>query len=171
MGAINKTTSIKEYIAVDGIKHVTEILEKMYLNTIPKVKIIEAYSCVGGCVGGNFTFENPFVSKWRVNHYSNKISEEKSLEYAKKYIDTIYDYDWYFDEEIIAHLNPSVKKSVQESIKRMNMMNKLLDILPNIDCCACGFPTCRALAEDIVRGYKTIDECVVLKNSGDYNEN
>ncbi len=42
--------------------------------------------------------------------------------------------------------------NVRESIAMVNQMNELLEQLPGLDCGSCGAPTCRARAEDIVRG-------------------
>jgi iron only hydrogenase large subunit-like protein len=167
-GALPKTTAIKEYIAVDGINHVSDILEKVYLDTLPKVKCIEAYSCVGGCVGGTFTFENPFVAKWRVNHYSNAIDQDASIDYAMEDEGWSDSSDWYFSRPIEIELG--FKMALKDSIKKMNRIQLLLETLPNIDCCACGSPTCRALAEDILKGEKSIEDCVVLRNRGERNE-
>ena len=36
--------------------------------------------------------------------------------------------------------------------------------LPGIDCGACGAPSCRAFAEDVVRGKASRDGCVVEKS-------
>ena len=35
--------------------------------------------------------------------------------------------------------------------------------LPGLDCGSCGAPTCRALAEDIVKGQSCIDKCLIKK--------
>ena len=35
-------------------------------------------------------------------------------------------------------------------------------LFSGLDCAACGAPSCKALAEDIVRGYNTPDACVFL---------
>lgn len=165
-GAIHQSTSIKEYISVDGINDVSDIFEKVYLNTIPKVKVIEAYSCVGGCIGGNFTLENSFIAKWKINHYHNHLTSEASELYVKSYRTYLADQEWYFSEEIGLPHDQNYKKNMLESIKRMNKINQILLKLPKIDCCACGSPTCRALAEDIVSGEKSIQDCVVLRNAG-----
>ena len=37
---------------------------------------------------------------------------------------------------------------------RLVRMNKILEKLPKLDCGNCGAPTCRAFAEDFVRGIK-----------------
>lgn len=46
------------------------------------------------------------------------------------------------------------------------MMSKLKEIeasLPGLDCGICGAPSCRALADDIVRGYAEETDCVLHK--------
>ena len=48
--------------------------------------------------------------------------------------------------------------------KAMEMMDKLEDIcdsLPGLDCGSCGAPSCRALAEDIVRGFADESFCII----------
>ena len=39
-------------------------------------------------------------------------------------------------------------------------MEKIINMLPGIDCGSCGAPSCRALAEDIIRDKASIDDCV-----------
>jgi iron only hydrogenase large subunit-like protein len=167
VGGINRTTEINEYISVDGINNVSDVLEKIYLNTIPSVKLIEAYACVGGCIGGVFTLENTFVSKWKINHYANLISELDSQNWVHSFRNTINYQEWYVKEPIMALDSQKLSDSLLGSIQKMNQINALLDRLPKMDCCACGSPTCRALASDIVNGEKTLADCVVLRNRGD----
>ena len=50
--------------------------------------------------------------------------------------------------------------NVSEAMMRMKRMNELLEVFPGLDCGTCGAPTCRALAEDIVRGFAHEDDCV-----------
>ena len=42
----------------------------------------------------------------------------------------------------------------------MTEMQAIEERLYGLDCGSCGSPTCRALAEDIVRGYATEDDCI-----------
>ena len=45
----------------------------------------------------------------------------------------------------------------------MDMMEKMEEIeknLPGLDCGSCGAPTCRALAEDIVKGNAKETDCI-----------
>ena len=50
--------------------------------------------------------------------------------------------------------------TVPEAMRRMAELNQLLESLPGLDCGTCGTPSCRALAEDIVRGNADINDCV-----------
>ncbi len=46
----------------------------------------------------------------------------------------------------------------------MSKVSKLCEVFPGLDCGSCGAPTCRALAEDIVRGIADEKDCIhVLK--------
>ena len=49
------------------------------------------------------------------------------------------------------------------AIEKMKEKEKILDELPDIDCGACGCPSCGAFAEDAVKGEIERDGCVVLR--------
>ncbi len=44
----------------------------------------------------------------------------------------------------------------------MNEIDIIAQRLPKLDCGSCGAPTCRALAEDIVRGLARETDCIFL---------
>ena len=60
------------------------------------------------------------------------------------------------------------KKNITETISNvennvMEMMQKMEQIyngLPKLDCGSCGAPSCKAMAEDIVRGKAKETECI-----------
>ena len=43
---------------------------------------------------------------------------------------------------------------------KMAELERIEASLSGIDCGSCGSPSCRALAEDIVRGNASIDDCI-----------
>ena len=47
-----------------------------------------------------------------------------------------------------------------EAMKKMEEMEYIYNHLPQIDCGACGAPTCKCLAEDIVRGFANETDCI-----------
>ena len=50
--------------------------------------------------------------------------------------------------------------NVRDAMNMMQLMEHICDCLPGIDCGTCGAPSCRALAEDMVRGDATEADCV-----------
>ena len=48
-----------------------------------------------------------------------------------------------------------------KALEKMQRMDELTDILPGLDCGACGAPSCRALAEDIVMGNAILTDCII----------
>ena len=44
----------------------------------------------------------------------------------------------------------------------MAKIEEYTQILPGINCGACGSPNCRVLAEDIVNGYAKLEDCLLL---------
>lgn len=163
VGTFETITSQNKVISVDGIKQVDEVLEKVYLNKLANIKLIEAYSCIGGCVGGNFTIENTHIAKWKINQFSEKINEVSSEELVNKYRGFLENQEWFFGKKLEPQAPYKLSDNLNQSIIKMNKINEILKQLPNIDCCACGSPSCRALAEDVVNQAKTIDDCYMLK--------
>ena len=47
-----------------------------------------------------------------------------------------------------------------EALQKMGEMKKIESSLPGLDCGTCGAPSCSDLAEDIVRGKASIEDCV-----------
>ena len=50
--------------------------------------------------------------------------------------------------------------TMMESFARLNQVERLCKKLPGLDCGSCGAPTCKSLAEDIVRGEAVESDCV-----------
>ena len=50
--------------------------------------------------------------------------------------------------------------NMMESFLRLNQAERLMKKFPGLDCGSCGAPTCKALAEDIVRGDAGETDCV-----------
>ncbi len=154
------------YLFADGIENCIQVLESIENGNIPQIEFVELNACTGGCVGGVMTIENPFIAKTRlqtVRRYmpvsKNFIPKESTFVPAS------------FITEALPVYTPISRfsESMAESMRMMAKMQEIRKSLPGIDCGACGAPTCRAFAEDIVRGVDDARRCVVLaqdKKSG-----
>ena len=49
-----------------------------------------------------------------------------------------------------------------ERFEKYNQLRRIQESLPGLDCGSCGAPSCEALAEDVVRGQASVDDCTVL---------
>ncbi|HAX73096.1 MAG TPA: 4Fe-4S ferredoxin [Firmicutes bacterium] len=162
VGALRRTTNIIDYLSVDGISQVGNILEKVELGQLNHIKIIECYACIGGCVGGTFTLENPFVAKTKVNALHETLQENHNLEVYQDLKEKLNKDFWLFSEPLEGSAIKGLAVDFFTSLIKLQQINDLYAKLPKIDCCACGSPSCRALAEDVANGIKQMEDCVVL---------
>ena len=56
----------------------------------------------------------------------------------------------------------TLSKDLSEAMKMMGAIDKIVADLPGLDCGACGSPSCRAFAEDVVRGFCKKSDCVFV---------
>ncbi len=149
----------EKYLAADGIENCIKILDQIENGTIPSLEFIELNACTGGCVGGVLTMENPFIAKARLQTLRRYLPVSQNFHEGKEFIPE----ETFFED--IPEYTPMnrLADNIGESMKMMAKMQKIRETLPGIDCGACGAPNCHALAEDIVKGERDIDSCVILK--------
>lgn len=148
-----------KYLAADGIENCIKILDQVENGTIPNIEFIELNACTGGCVGGVLTIENPYIAKTRLQTLRRYLPISQNFHEGKEFIPS----DSFF--ETVPEYTPMnrLADNIGESMRMMAKMQEIRESLPGTDCGACGAPNCRALAEDIVRGDRDIDSCVIIK--------
>jgi len=147
-----------EYMAVDGIHQVISVLEKIEMGELKNVVYCEAQACVGGCIGGVLAVQNPFIAKVSINHLLKKYTEFRPIrkgEMEKWRREGVFERKKAYQAKEVLKLDKDFKRALE----KYQMIEKLLEKLPGLDCGACGSPTCRALAEDIVRGKAEEIDC------------
>ncbi len=151
-----------KYLAADGIENVNRVLDQLENGNISTLEFIELNACPGGCVGGVMALENPFVAKARLQTLRRylPVSQNYLSEDEKEYIPEHY----FFENMPTYRPIQRLSENFAESLRMMSDIQKLRDVLPGIDCGACGAPTCRAFAEDVVRGNIKRDGCPVEKS-------
>ena len=151
-----------KYLAADGIENVNRVLDQLENGNISSLEFIELNACPGGCVGGVMALENPFVAKARLQTLRRylPVSQNYLSGDEKEYIPEHY----FFENMPTYRPIQRLSENFAESLRMMANIQKLRDELPGIDCGACGAPTCRAFAEDVVRGNVPRDGCPVEKS-------
>ena len=145
----------EKYIAADGIENCIKILEEIEDEKLNDIDFIELNACTGGCVGGCLTVANNFVAKMRLQ------SLRKYLPVSCNHLENDEipaELGWAYPLEPMSVLK--LADNVTDAMKLMRQVSEMVKNFPGLDCGTCGAPTCRALAEDIVRGYATVDHCI-----------
>lgn len=145
-----------QFLAVDGIHNVITILEEVENERLEDVDFIEALGCTGGCLGGALTVENVYVAKTRLKKFIDQAKEQAHSHIKPEEIDD--DLVWTEDFKY----NPVLKLDVDmlKAMRKLENMESISKGFPGLDCGACGAPSCRALAEDIVRGNAKETDCL-----------
>ena len=147
-----------KYLAADGIENVIKVLDQVENGMIPQLEFIELNACTGGCVGGVMAVENPFIAKARLQTLRRYLPVSQNfLDADQKYIPS----DSFFEE--VPDYKPITRLSnnIGESMRMMADIQALREQLPGTDCGACGAPTCRAFAEDVIKGNAEPDGCPI----------
>ncbi len=151
----------EDYLAADGIDNVIRVLDQIENGNIPPLEFIELNTCTGGCVGGVLTMQNPFIAKARLQSLRRYMPvSQNALPQGVNYIPG----DFLFEE--LPEYNPITRLggSIAESMRMMADIQSFKSTLPGIDCGACGAPTCRAFAEDVIKKLACPEDCR-LKNA------
>ncbi|WDU83884.1 (Fe-S)-binding protein [Caloramator sp. Dgby_cultured_2] len=72
-----------------------------------------------------------------------------------------------FAREDILKVNLKFADDFESAVKMIKNMNKIINMLPGTDCGLCGSPSCRAFAEDVVKGLANLNDCKFIKNGGE----
>ncbi|MBR2388859.1 MAG: 4Fe-4S binding protein [Clostridia bacterium] len=145
-----------KYLAADGIENCINVLDEIENGTIRDLDFVEFNACNGGCVGGTLNVENPYIAKARLR------SLRKYLPISRNRVDgqDVSD-DVLSDKDFFENIEGLSIESRAEAIKRMTHVEEIYKTLPHLDCGSCGAPNCHALAEDIVAGEATVEDCLI----------
>lgn len=144
------------YLAADGIENVIRVLEDLEDQKFTDLEFLELNACSGGCVGGVLQVENPYVAKAKLKRL------RKYLPVASSHLNGARPDHAYWDSAIEYQPVFKLGNNMQESIAMLSRVEQICDRLPGLDCGSCGAPTCRALAEDVVRGDAQERDCIHL---------
>lgn len=159
-GGQSESAGLTNYIAVNGMENIIQILDEIENGNLNNVDYVEALACVEGCVGGTFNIINPFIAHGNINYIIKNTKEECLIDNLDKF-DEMYE-NGIFKFTLKSDENPN-KFNMKEAIKKSEIIKEIYDKLPGLDCGSCGAPTCYALAEDVYNKEAILYDCVVLR--------
>ena len=146
--------ALKErYLAADGIENVIRVLEDLEDEKFYDLDFVELNACSGGCVGGVLTIENPYVARAKLKRI------RKYRPVSCNHIDG-EDLSAFFWDAVEYEPVLELDADFRTAMEKMKTMREIEARLYGMDCGSCGAPSCKALAEDIVRGFSTEEACI-----------
>lgn len=148
-----KGTGVEDYIAADGIHNVINVLEEIEYGKVNSVEFIELSACTSGCSGGPLNIVNPFLASRRTAQQSKK--KPKACGFDEPDTEQL---KW--KKSVEGSHNAVLDDDLNEAMRKMERMDAIYAKLPKFDCGSCGAPSCKALAEDVVRGFGNENDCI-----------
>ncbi len=159
MGGFPRSLPPEDTLPVAGLKNVIRILDDLEKGKLRRYSFIDCHACSEGCVGGCLTVENPYVARGKAIRLGQRLPAGPAIDrdvVEGRYHDGAY----FMDEPLAARPLRPLASDVASAITKMKERDRLLSTLPGIDCGACGAPSCRAFAEDVVLGEAEQALCV-----------
>lgn len=153
-------------LAIDGVENVIRFLEKLESGHISDIDFLELRVCDQGCAGGILCPGNRFLTVERIGE------REKTLRERLVDNETIVNPLMQYKDELrkvskTKAIHPRegllLDEDLEIALLKMQKIKTLNSYLPGFDCGACGAPTCKNLAEDIVKGEANMSYCVFVQ--------
>jgi ferredoxin len=154
----------EDCLAIGGLSDAVRIFDEIENGKLRDVQYIEVHSCPPGCAGGSLTVENSYIVRSRVlrmiRRYGGKPCQDRE-KVRELYSKNFFSLTGKIPLIPMRPLDDDVAKALQ----KMQQQQQFSAELPQIDCGACGSPTCATFAEDVVRGDAQPEACVFLAMS------
>ena len=148
------------YLAADGIENVIHVLDEIEKENFVSLEFVELNACNGGCVGGTLNVENPYIAKARLQSLRRYLPVSQNHIRPMEEGDALPS-DVVWDTEVSYSPVMRLDTNRAAAIKKMAQIQEIRESLCDLDCGSCGAPTCQALAEDIVKGEASPDDCII----------
>lgn len=147
------------YMALTGLSNIIQVFDDIEKGKLRNIDFLECYACWGGCVNGNLTVDNFYVTRSKLQRLVAELPDQKArieAEAKKRYPrENLY---------AKAPIRPRPIKGdmgdLKERIKRVKEAEIVLSTLPALNCGLCGAPDCKTLAKDIASGDAQKTECI-----------
>lgn len=146
----------ERYLAVDGIENCIRMLEEIEDGRLPEADFIELCACTQGCVGGCLNVENPYGARMRIKKLMKGLPVSRSrFDFRGRDRELVR-----FDRELQYVPAFLLDEDRGVAMEKMMKIEELEHSLPGLDCGSCGAPSCHALAEDVVLGRASMEDCI-----------
>lgn len=150
------------YLAADGIDNVIKVLDDLESGMLGDIEFVELNACSPGCVGGVMAPTNGYAARLRLQSLGktvvikpNSLEDIEDVDSFKGSVPEVY------KEGAAFTYMPDGSPNMYKRMIEMRKAEALAEKLPKKDCGACGSPTCKAFALDVIRGEAQLADCKV----------
>ncbi|MBR6110309.1 MAG: 4Fe-4S binding protein [Clostridia bacterium] len=151
------------YLSADGIDNVIKVLDDLESGMLTDIGFVELNACSPGCVGGVLAPTNGYVARLHLQNLQKTVvvkpNDISHIENVERFSGGVIPEE-YIEAEAFTYM-PDGAPNMLAMMLAMKKAEALADKLPKKDCGACGSPTCKAFALDVVNGEARIEDCVV----------
>jgi hypothetical protein len=161
LGEMTRLLGSERLIAASGLSDVTKVFDDIENSRLRDVTLVEASSCMGGCIGGPLTVENMYVARSNILGHMARYGGRSAIdrnEVIEKHRSGYYNLERRLAPRPLRPLDPDRAIAIDKKKRKA----EIYDSLPKTDCGCCGAPTCEALADDVVRGLASIEDCIMM---------
>ena len=142
-----------QVLEADGRDQVMQVLELAEFGLLNRFDYLSLSFCTNGCIGGQLLWGNPFEARLNLNQL---------LQQAHSQPCTLNDLNLSRpaeppDEDLL---------TMREKLRLFARINEVMEKLPHYDCGACGFASCRNMAENIALGKRKWSDCRIIGGTG-----
>jgi hypothetical protein len=148
-------------MSVAHLPNIIRVFEDIEKGKLRNIEFLEAYSCMGGCIGGAFTVDERFVARAKIYQLVNE-SGDDTEKFRQEALKRYRKGDYFIRQPFKPRPIQSRDIDWMEKIRRVKAKEDFVRLLPGIDCSLCGAPTCEVFAEDVANGRAKPDDCVLV---------
>ena len=150
-------------LSVSGIQAVKKLLDEIERNNISdEISYFELTSCANGCLGGILNVINPYQAAFNLESRVKKLKKELNKCKLDRVNKEDQAYNFELSQTIRADNIVKLDKDFKKAMQKLEQMQKEIELLPGLDCAACGAPDCKTFAEDIVNDLAVRTDCTFM---------
>lgn len=156
---LGRSLTRHNYLHVTGLDNIIQVFEDIEKGKLRNVEFLEAHSCWSGCMGGNLTVANVYVTLSKLHSLVGDLPEmdsETLAEVSRRYALE----DFSLKGEVKPRPLKGLSGDLKERVRLLQEAEALLKTLPGLNCGLCGAPTCKEMAKDITLAEAVKTDCI-----------
>ena len=147
------------YMSLTGLSNIIRVFDDIEKGKLRNFGFLECYACWAGCINGNLTVDNFYVTRHKLRHLMAELPEKDAWvesEVERRYAET----NFFGRSNVKQDPLKNDRGHIKQRIERIKKAEAVLATLPGLNCGLCGAPNCRTHAMDIASGESQQTDCI-----------